>query len=216
MEPDGDSGIHLQIENLEELLKEKDNQVELARSKLNAVQAQTFTSEGTLTSLEEALADRDKQIAQLREQRDRAEKDNKEEKELHEREISDYKMKIHTLESEVRRTRLKNSGHFLFPFLPVVLVSHQCVAWERGKRSSRDGGGLWWCVVREREMAEANGPKVDYGKERPLCTLQRGYTALFPGGKTAGSFGQGLHREGQVGGQAGAVPERVRQEQGRA
>jgi len=85
------------------LLKEKDNQVELARSKLNAVQAQTFTSEGTLTSLEEALADRDKQIVQLREQRDRAEKDNKEEKELHEREVSDYKMKVHTLESEVRK-----------------------------------------------------------------------------------------------------------------
>ena len=44
-----------QIENLEELLKEKDNQVEMARSKLSAVQAQTFTSEGALTSLEEAL-----------------------------------------------------------------------------------------------------------------------------------------------------------------
>ncbi len=97
--------LQRKVENLEELLKEKDSQVELARSKLNAVQAQTFTSEGTLTSLEEALQDRDKQIAQLREQRDRAEKDNKEEKELHEREVSDYKMKIHTLESEVRLAR---------------------------------------------------------------------------------------------------------------
>ena len=70
----------LQIENLEELLKEKDNQVDIARTKLSAVQAQTFSSEGTVTSLEEALADRDKQINQLREQRDRAEKDVKEEK----------------------------------------------------------------------------------------------------------------------------------------
>ena len=42
-------------------MKEKDNQLELARSKLNAVQAQTYSSEGTLTSLEEALTDRDKQ-----------------------------------------------------------------------------------------------------------------------------------------------------------
>ena len=65
---------------MEELLKEKDNQVDIARTKLSAVQAQTFSSEGTVTSLEEALADRDKQINQLREQRDRAEKDNKEEK----------------------------------------------------------------------------------------------------------------------------------------
>ena len=47
---------------MEELLKEKDNQVELAKSKLSAVQAQTFTSEGTLSSLEEALNDRDKQV----------------------------------------------------------------------------------------------------------------------------------------------------------
>ena len=39
------------------------------------------------------------QINQLREQRDRAEKDVKEEKELHERELADYKLKIHTLES---------------------------------------------------------------------------------------------------------------------
>ena len=88
---------------MEDLLKEKDNQVELARSKLNAVQAQTYTSEGTLTSLEEALNDRDKQINQLRDQRDRAEKENKEEKELHEREITDYKMKLHSLESEVEK-----------------------------------------------------------------------------------------------------------------
>ena len=52
----------MQIENLEELLKEKDNQVEIARSKLSAVQAQTYSSEGALSSLEEALADRDKQV----------------------------------------------------------------------------------------------------------------------------------------------------------
>ncbi len=58
------SVLQRKIENLEELLKEKDNQLELSRSKLNAVQAQTFTSEGTLTSLEEALNDRDKQVRQ--------------------------------------------------------------------------------------------------------------------------------------------------------
>ena len=57
--------ILFQIENLEELLKEKDNQVEIARSKLSAVQAQTYSSEGALSSLEEALADRDKQVRRL-------------------------------------------------------------------------------------------------------------------------------------------------------
>ncbi len=47
---------------MEELLKEKDNQVDLARTKLSAVQAQTYSSEGALSSLEEALNDRDKQV----------------------------------------------------------------------------------------------------------------------------------------------------------
>ena len=65
------------------------------------VQNQSHSSEGALSSLEEALNDRDKQMNQLREQRDRAEKENKEEKELHERELAEYKMKIHTYESEV-------------------------------------------------------------------------------------------------------------------
>jgi hypothetical protein len=50
---------------LEELLKEKDNQVDLARTKLSAVQAQTYSSEGALSSLEEALNDRDKQVQPL-------------------------------------------------------------------------------------------------------------------------------------------------------
>ena len=70
----------LQIENLEELLKGKDNQVDIARNKLSAVQAQTFSSEGTVTSLEKALVDQDKQSNQLRDQRDRDEKDIKDEK----------------------------------------------------------------------------------------------------------------------------------------
>ena len=119
--------------------------MDIARTKLSAVQAQTFSSEGTVTSLEEALADRDKQINQLREQRGRAEKDVKEEKvlanillnketnigqlfsiilrnqvqyyiplftftykkDLHERELTDYKMKIHSLESEVDKLQVR-------------------------------------------------------------------------------------------------------------
>ena len=47
------------------------------------------------------------QINQLREQRDRAEKEVKEEKELHERELTEYKMKIHSLESEVEKLQVR-------------------------------------------------------------------------------------------------------------
>ena len=70
------------------------------------VQNASHSSEGALSSLEETLADRDKQISQVKEQRDRAEKDVKEEKDLHERELAEYKMKIHTYESEVEKLQV--------------------------------------------------------------------------------------------------------------
>lgn len=63
----------MQIENLEDLLKEKDNQVDMARARLTAMQAHHCSSEGALSSLEEAIGDKEKQMNQLREQRDRAE-----------------------------------------------------------------------------------------------------------------------------------------------
>ena len=51
------------MENFEELLREKDTQVDMARTRLTAVQAHHNTSEGTLNSLEEAISDRDKQAS---------------------------------------------------------------------------------------------------------------------------------------------------------
>lgn len=54
------------IENLEDLLKEKDNQVDMARARLTAMQAHHCNSEGTLTSLEEAIGDKEKQMNMLR------------------------------------------------------------------------------------------------------------------------------------------------------
>lgn len=98
-----------QIENLEDLLKEKDNQLDGARSRLSAMQAHHSTSEGTLSSLEEAISDKDKQIVQLREQRDRAEQDRNEDRELHDRELAEYKMKLHALDSEMEKLQV-NSG----------------------------------------------------------------------------------------------------------
>lgn len=90
-----------QVENLEDLLKEKDNQVEMARARMSAMQAHHCNSEGALYSLEETIGDKDKQMQQLREQRDRAEKDKEEERELHEREITEYKLKLHSMECDL-------------------------------------------------------------------------------------------------------------------
>jgi trichohyalin, putative len=95
-----------QIENLEDLLKEKDNQIEMAKSRLSAMQAHHSTSEGALTNLEEAINDKDKQIEQIKEQRDRAEQERNEERELHEREVAEYKMKIHASENEIKKLQV--------------------------------------------------------------------------------------------------------------
>lgn len=93
---------YFQIENLEDLLKEKDNQVDMARARLAAMQHHQY-NDGALTSLEETIGDKDRQMNQLRDQRDRAEKDKEEERDLHEREIAEYKLKLHSVESDMEK-----------------------------------------------------------------------------------------------------------------
>lgn len=100
----------MQIENLEVLLKEKDNQVDLARSRLNVFEAHQSTSDGALTSLEDAIGDKDKQLMQMREQRDRAEKERNEERIIHERHLAEYKMKLHTMENEMDKVQVSHQN----------------------------------------------------------------------------------------------------------
>lgn len=92
---------------MEDLLKEKDNQLDMARSRLSSIQEHHSSSEGALTNLEEAISDKDKHILQLKEQRDRAERDRLEEQKLHEKEIKGYKMKINALESEIDKIHVR-------------------------------------------------------------------------------------------------------------
>jgi golgin subfamily B member 1 len=58
--------LQRKIENLEDLLKEKDNQVDMARARLTAMQAHHCSSEGALSSLEEQIGDKEKQMSMLR------------------------------------------------------------------------------------------------------------------------------------------------------
>lgn len=81
--------------------------MDMARARLTAMQAHHCSSEGALTSLEEAIGDRDKQMQMLRDQRDRAEQDKQEERELHERELAEYKMKMRAFESDVEKLNIR-------------------------------------------------------------------------------------------------------------
>ena len=97
----------------------------MARARLTAMQAHHCSSEGALSSLEEAIGDKEKQMAQLREQRDRAEQEKQEERELHEREIAEYKMKIHALESEVSSNFKKMHCILCNLYLKLLNSQHQ-------------------------------------------------------------------------------------------
>lgn len=88
------------------------------RARLNAFQAHHSTSEGAMTSLEDAINDKDKQIQQIREQRDRAEQERNEERDIHERQIAEYKMKLHSLENDMEKLRVS-----------VIVLSSKSCCW---------------------------------------------------------------------------------------
>lgn len=88
------------------MLKEKDNQIDICRARLNAIQAHHSTSEGALNSLEDTINDKDKQISNLREQRDRAEQERNEERNIHERQIAEFKMKYHSAENDLEKLQV--------------------------------------------------------------------------------------------------------------
>lgn len=95
-------------------MKEKDNQIDICRARLNAIQAHHSTSEGALTSLEDAISDKDKQISNLREQRDRAEQERNEERDIHERQIAEFKMKFHSVENDLEKLQVQE---YIYEFI---------------------------------------------------------------------------------------------------
>lgn len=96
------------IDNLNDLINEKNNQLEALKMKLNAIQEHHSTSEGTVLSLEDAIADKDKQIIQLKEQRDRAEAELREERDIHEKEFTEYRMKLNQMEAEIEKLQVNS------------------------------------------------------------------------------------------------------------
>ena len=98
------------IDNLNDLINEKNNQLEALKMKLNAIQEHQSTSEGQVLSLEDAIADKDKQILQLKEQRDRAEAELREEREIHEKELTEYRMKLNSMEAEIEKLQVNSSS----------------------------------------------------------------------------------------------------------
>ena len=87
-------------------MKEKENQLELAKGRLASVQVDQSTQDSALTSLEAALADKEKQIQKLKDQRDRLERDKQEEHDVHQQEVREYRGKIEALEKEIEQKQV--------------------------------------------------------------------------------------------------------------
>jgi chromosome segregation ATPase len=79
-----------------------------------------------LSNLEDAIMDKEKQIHQLRDQRDRAESEKQEERELHEREVAEYKLKVHSMEAELEKlsVRLERAVAEKVRYLVTISCSH--------------------------------------------------------------------------------------------
>ncbi|CAG5126734.1 unnamed protein product [Candidula unifasciata] len=94
------SSLQRKIENLEDTIREKEDQLSQARIRLTS----TFTespSDATLTALEENLAEKDKQIERLKEQRDLSEKEHQEEIDIYMKKAQDLKGTLDNLQKDL-------------------------------------------------------------------------------------------------------------------
>ncbi|KAH9504845.1 ERC protein 2 [Bulinus truncatus] len=91
--------LQRKIEGLEDTIREKEDQLSQARVRLTS----TFTessNDSTLSNLEEGLAEKEKQIERLKDQREQMEKEHHEELDVYIKKVHDMKLNIETLQKE--------------------------------------------------------------------------------------------------------------------
>lgn len=107
--------LQRKVMQLDNLLAERDVQLERARARLDAtISSSSRTLTGGLQAgditlinhLEETLRDKEKQVSILRDQRDRAEHELKQERDSHERTIKEYKMKLNSTKFEMEKIQV--------------------------------------------------------------------------------------------------------------
>lgn len=102
--------LQRRVVQLDGLLAERDGQLERTRLRfehsVHSTGGGQHADVGLLNHLEETLNDKDKQVALLRDQRDRAEHELNEERDSHERSIKEYKMKLNSLKFEMDKMQV--------------------------------------------------------------------------------------------------------------
>lgn len=122
--------LQRKVMQLDNLLAERDVQLERTRARMDATLSGSnrvgasgginLASGGDLTlinHLEETLRDKEKQVSILRDQRDRAEHELKQERDSHERTIKEYKMKLNSSKFEMDKLQVSDTLRDRLSFL---------------------------------------------------------------------------------------------------
>uniref|UniRef100_UPI001EAE997A ELKS/Rab6-interacting/CAST family member 1-like n=1 Tax=Oncorhynchus gorbuscha TaxID=8017 RepID=UPI001EAE997A len=89
------------IENLQEQLRDKEKQMSSLKDRVRSLQTDTSNTDTALTTLEEALAEKERIIERLKEQRDRDDREKTEDIESNKKELKELREKLSLLQGDL-------------------------------------------------------------------------------------------------------------------
>uniref|UniRef100_A0A8C7CCK2 ELKS/RAB6-interacting/CAST family member 1a n=2 Tax=Oncorhynchus TaxID=8016 RepID=A0A8C7CCK2_ONCKI len=100
--------LQKKIENLQEQLRDKEKQMSSLKERVKSLQTDTSNTDTALNTLEESLAEKERIIERLKEQRDRDDREKTEEIDSNKKELKDLKEKVSLLQGDLsdRETNL--------------------------------------------------------------------------------------------------------------
>uniref|UniRef100_A0A3B4E6A1 ELKS/RAB6-interacting/CAST family member 1a n=1 Tax=Pygocentrus nattereri TaxID=42514 RepID=A0A3B4E6A1_PYGNA len=93
--------LQKKIENLQEQLRDKEKQMGSLRERVKSLQTDTSNTDTVLTTLEDSLAEKERIIERLKEQRDREERERSEELDSSKKELKELKEKVSLLQGDL-------------------------------------------------------------------------------------------------------------------
>ncbi|KAI5621895.1 ERC protein 2 isoform X1, partial [Silurus asotus] len=117
--------LQKKIENLQDQLKDKDKQLGCLRDRVKSLQTDSSNTDTALSTLEEALAEKERVIEQLKEKREKGDWDKQEEVEVFKKENKELKDKVVSLQAQLLE---KEVSVFIFPQSSLLALKESC-AW---------------------------------------------------------------------------------------
>uniref|UniRef100_A0A672GBI9 ELKS/RAB6-interacting/CAST family member 1a n=1 Tax=Salarias fasciatus TaxID=181472 RepID=A0A672GBI9_SALFA len=93
--------LQKKIENLQEQLRDKEKQMSSLKERVKSLQADTSNTDTALTTLEESLAEKERIIERLKEQRDRDDREKTEELDRNKKDLKELKERLSLLQGDL-------------------------------------------------------------------------------------------------------------------